>query len=348
VKKILVTGGAGFFGANLVRCLAAAGDVEEVVCADLDLPDALVTRYLAPVASRVRAVQVDVTDRAAYTHLVRELEISHVVHAAAITPDDLQERVQPGLVVDVNLGGSVNVLEALAGCPSLERLLLISSSGVYGSPGLSRGEGAQGAGACSASGAQASEPRQREDGPLCLAGLYSITKRCAELLGERYAAISGKPVAAARLGPLYGPLERPGPTRPRSTAIQELATALREGRPVRVAGPDVVRDWTYVGDAAEAVKALLKAPRWNYPVYNVSCGRGYAFRQVVDVFAASGLQVTWTAEADEADVAMRTDQARTTLDITRLQRDTTFRPRYELAAGIAKYLASESCLNGNS
>jgi len=173
---------------------------------------------------------------------------------------------------------------------------------------------------------------------LHLDSLYAVTKRCAELLGERYAAILGRPVTAVRLGPLYGPLERPGRTRPHTTALHQLAVALKAGRPVRVAGPDVVRDWTYVADAADAVSALLRAPRWSHPIYNVSCGVGHPFRQAVEAFAAHGLQATWVASAEEADVAMRPSQARTPLDITRLREDTGFAPRYDLAAGIDAYL----------
>jgi UDP-glucuronate 4-epimerase len=323
--RVMVTGGAGFFGANLVRCLAASADVEEVVCADLALPDEVTARHLAPVAERVRAVQLDVTDRTAFIRLVGNLSIAHLVHAAAITPDDAQERAQPDAVVDINLGGSTNALAALAACPGLERLLLVSSSGVYGAAETSVG-------------ASAAPRSQSEDGPLRLSSLYAVTKRCAELLGERYAAISGRPVTAVRLGPLYGDLERPGRTRPHTTAIHQLAMALRAGQPVRVAGPDVVRDWTYVVDAAVAVGALLQASHWSHPVYNVSCGVGHPFRQAVEAFVEYGLRAAWVTSAEEADIAMRPSQARTPLDITRLRRDTGFVPRYDLAAGIDAYL----------
>jgi nucleoside-diphosphate-sugar epimerase len=325
--RVMITGGAGFFGANLVRCLAASAGAEEVVCADLALPDEGMARYLAPVAERVRAVQLDVTDRAAFVRLVSDLSITHLVHAAAITPDDVQERAQPDAVVDINLGGSTNALAALAACADLERLLLVSSSGVYGAVGASQQ-------------AFAAPFSQSEDGPLHLDSLYAVTKRCAELLGERYAAIIGRPVTAVRLGPLYGPLERPGRTRPHTTAIHQLAEALKAGQPVRVAGPEIVRDWTYVADAAEAVSALLQAPQSPHPVYNVSCGVGYPFRQAVEAFVAYGLRATWVTLADEADVAMRPSQARTPLDITRLREDTGFAPRYDLAAGIEAYLQS--------
>ena len=323
--RVMVTGGAGFFGANLVLCLAADAGAEEVICADLALPDEVTARYLAPVAERVRAVQLDVTDRIAFVRLVSDLSITHLVHAAAITPDAAQERAQPGAVVDINLGSSTNALAALAACPSLERLLLVSSSGVYGATETNVG-------------ASAAPGSQSEDGPLRLDSLYAVTKRCAELLGERYAAIIGRPVAAVRLGPLYGPLERLGRTRPHTTAIHQLAVALNAGQPVKVAGPDVVRDWTYVTDAAEAVRALLQARWWSHPVYNVSCGVGYPLRQAVEAFVAHGLQAAWVSSADEADVAMRPSQARTPLDIARLREDTGFVPRYDLAAGIDAYL----------
>jgi nucleoside-diphosphate-sugar epimerase len=323
--RVMVTGGAGFFGANLVRCLAATEGVEQVVCADLDLPDDIVGRYLAPVADRVKAVQLDVTDRAAFAGLVNDLNITHLVHAAAITPDDAQERAQPDAIVDINLGGSINALAALAKCPRLERLLLASSSGVYG--------------AVDTTVPVSAAPRsQNEDGPLHLDSLYAVTKRCAELLGERYAALVGRPVAAVRLGPLYGDLERPGRTRPRTTAIHQLAVALKAGRPVRVAGPEVVRDWTYVTDAAEVVLGLLLTDRWTHPVYNVSCGVGYLFHQAVEAFVAHGLQAEWVTSAEEADVAMHPSQARRPLDVTRLREDTGFAPRYDLAAGIDAYL----------
>jgi nucleoside-diphosphate-sugar epimerase len=305
--------------------MAGSAGAEEVVCADLALPDEVTARYLAPVAERVRAVQLDVTDRTAFIRLVSDLSITHLVHAAAITPDDAQERAQPDAVVDINLGGSTNALAALAACPGLERLLLVSSSGVYGAAEAGKQ-------------AFAAPLSQSEDGPLHLDSLYAVTKRCAELLGERYAAIVGRRVAAVRLGPLYGPLERPGRTRPHTTAIHQLAVALKAGQPVRVAGLEIVRDWTYVADAADAVLGLLLTDRWSHPVYNVSCGVGYPFRQAVEAFAAHGLRATWVTSADEADIAMRPSQARTPLDITRLREDTGFAPRYDLAAGIYAYL----------
>ena len=69
--------------------------------------------FLEPVAGQVSIRALDVTDRMAVLRLVWAEGITHIVHAAAVTPDVERERLQPGVVVDVNLGGTVNVLEAM-------------------------------------------------------------------------------------------------------------------------------------------------------------------------------------------------------------------------------------------
>jgi nucleoside-diphosphate-sugar epimerase len=117
--------------------------------------------------------------------------------------------------------------------------------------------------------------------------------------------------------------------------------ALRERRAITVAGPQVGRDWTYAEDVGRAVAALLAAPSWHWPVYNVSCGGRCTFAEVVSAFAAHGLQATFVDDPQTADVAMVPAQERRPLDTARLQKDTGFAPRYGLPAGIAAWLAAE-------
>ncbi len=320
--KILVTGGLGFVGINLVRYLAQALKAQ-VIAADVLTPDPLTQVFLNPVAKRVRVVHLDVTDRAAFRQLVQTEAVTHIVHAAAITPDDRRERQQASFIVDVNLGGAINALDVALETASVERILLCSSGGVYGAP---VGDPAR---------------PQSEDGPLQLDNLYAITKHSAELLTTRYAELSGKAMASARLAAVYGPMERPTGSREQMSHVQRLRAALETGRPVRVAGPEVLRDWTYTLDIGEAIRALLCAPRWRHTIYNVSCGakRAVTFRQVVDAFVAHGLRVEWVQAPEAADVAMRPSQGRAPSDISRLQGDTGFAPRYDLATGLADYVS---------
>jgi nucleoside-diphosphate-sugar epimerase len=85
--KILVTGGLGFVGINLVRSLAESPE-NQVVAADLLPLTADCARFLAPVAARVTAAHLDVRQAGALGALVQAEAITHIVHAAAITATD--------------------------------------------------------------------------------------------------------------------------------------------------------------------------------------------------------------------------------------------------------------------
>lgn len=320
--RILVTGAAGFVGIHLVAALAA-GEDDVVVAADVAPWDAAADRFLVPVRRRVIFATLDVLDTVAMARLVRQERITHIVHAAAITVADAQERARASEIVGVNLVGAHNVLALAAESATVARVLLISSSGVYAVPQRTR------------------RRAQRETDPLDLANLYAITKYSAELLAVRYAQLSGKPMASVRLPAVYGPLERSRPSRPATSALRRVMDALQAQRAIVVAGPRVARDWTYTADVGAAVAALLRAPRWHHTVYNASCGQAIAFADVVAAFVDRGLAVTWTKDVDQADVAMRPQQRRAALDIRRLSADTDFLPQYDIRAGIAAWLVSE-------
>jgi nucleoside-diphosphate-sugar epimerase len=341
--RVLLTGAGGFVGANIaavlapcVAELAAAGHgTAHLFAADYQPPDGAVLRFLAPHAQHVTWLTLDVRSRTELRHAVTFNGITHIVHGAAVTVPEADEAARAEEIVDINLGGTINLLAAAAAAPSVARVLVLSSSGVYEVPPPESQPGAHRGGVAA----------QQEDGVLDLGNLYSITKYSAELLAARYASLTGKPMAAVRLSAVYGPLERPRPTRPGTSTMYALMAALREKRPITVGGPSVGRDWTYAQDIGRAVASLLAAPTWNSSVYNASCGVRTTFAEVVAAFAAHGLQARWVSTSpggvDTADVAMRPSQERAPLDIGRLQRDTGFSPAYGLSAGIAAWLAVE-------
>jgi nucleoside-diphosphate-sugar epimerase len=328
MMRILLTGAFGFVGFNLARALAAHAEVELLAC-DLYPPSPAQAALLIDGQPQVTPLALDVTDRHAVAALLHAHQPTHLIHAAAITPTRELEATRPTFIVDVNLNGTLNLLDAAYHCPSVRRVLLVSSSGVYGAP---------------AAGPNA-PTTQSEAGPLALEGLYAITKYSAELLGARYGALAaaqgGPTVTAVRLGPIYGPHEVVSPTRPRISQPGELLAALRAGRAVTVAGAAVVRDWTHVDDVTAGIWALLHAPTWHYPAYNLSLGRGVAFQRVVESFMAHGLRATWVAEPAAADVALRADQARLPMDLTRLTTDSGFLPGVEIAQGVARLVAAQ-------
>jgi nucleoside-diphosphate-sugar epimerase len=280
--RILLTGAGGFVGANLAAVLATTPSAH-LFAADLRPPDAETLSFLSPAAAHITWLPLDVRDRTALAGVLAAHAITDIVHGAAVTVGPAGERARAAEIVDVNLGGTLNLLLAAAAAPSVARVLVLSSSGVYAVP---PGEAPGSAAGPLAAG-------QPEDGPLDLHNLYSITKYSAELLAARLGALCGKPMAAVRLSAIYGPHERPRATRPGTSAVHRLMGALQARRPVTVAGGAVSRDWTYAEDAGRAVQALLLAPAWRWGVYNVSCGQATPFAAVVAAFAAHGLAARW-------------------------------------------------------
>ena len=311
--RLLITGALGFVGANLVRRLADS-PTTTIIATDLREPDDAIQRYWAPVQQRIKVARLDVTQANDLLDLASQEGITHILHCAAITPSLEDERVRPNLVSTVNLLGTLNVLAALQQTDSVQRLLLMSSSGVYRMP-QGRAHTARGAGA-----------QISEDGPLALDNLYAITKYSAELLAARYRVLSGKDIASIRLGPFYGPLERRSPSRPHLSVPGRLFSALQSGQPLTIAGPDITRDWIYADDAANALGALLAAPQWWYDVYNLGVGRPISLREMVEAFEDQGLSVTWRDTPEEADIGMSHSHGRQTMSIRRISGDAGWQP----------------------
>lgn len=318
--NVLVTGGLGFVGINLVRDLAQMPDLN-VVAADIREPSTAQQAALQSAGPQVRCARLDVRDRNAFRRLTATESITHIVHGAAITPSEEQEHAQAPFVADINLMGSLNALAVGYELTQVERVLLISSSGVYGVP---RGE---------------QTALQAEAGPLELINLYAITKYSAELLAERFAALGPTMMTTVRLGSVYGPFEEPGEGRRRVSQVQRLTDALGEGRKLRLHGPQVRRDWVYTADIAGAVYALLTAPRWSYPAYNIGSGVAIPFREVVATFERLGLRAEWVDDPAQADIAMLGINQRAALSIERLRADTGFTPHYSFVDGLFDYLA---------
>lgn len=269
--SVLVTGAAGFFGLAIVKALSAAGVA--VVATDRVEPSEFVVRPGTDVAV-VRYVRRDVSAEP-LDELVAE--VTGVVHAAALTPEDERTEDTAERLMAVNVGALFSLLAAMRTSGSCSRLLFISSTGVYD---------------------QADARTLAESDASGGTTLYGAAKLAAELIARRYALLFELEFSAVRPTSLFGGGELVRPSRPRVTSFARLVAAAVRGEPVRIDRPDSRADWLCVDDAADAVALLWRSDRLDGSSFNLSSGRPCAFRDVAaSVVEVAGLRLDGTATA---------------------------------------------------
>jgi dTDP-glucose 4,6-dehydratase len=242
MKTILVTGGAGFIGANFVRHVLAVRKDYRVVNVDL-LTYAGNLENLKDVEDepRYRFVRADIADPAAMSELHESQRPAFVVNFAAESHVD-RSILDPGIFVRTNVLGTQVLLDC-ARASGVERFLQVSTDEVYGSLGA---EGAF-----------------HEETPLAPNSPYSASKTGADLLVRAYHHTFGLPTLTTRCSNNYGPYQFP------EKLIPLMISNALEGRPLPVYGDGRnVRDWLHVEDHCAAILAVLEGGRLG-EVYNV-------------------------------------------------------------------------------
>lgn len=315
---ILVTGACGFVGAHVIAALARHRPGEALVAADLAPPPPAVATFWRD--ARVTFHRLDVADRAAVREAIAVHRPAYVVHMAAITPSPAMEAADPVRIVDVNIGGAANVIDAATAAPGIRRVVTLSSTVVYGfSPTLPSPLG--------------------EDHPVDAVGLYAISKVACEGLSRRFGMLRGVSTVAARIAAVYGEMERPTGHRETMSQLYPLFAALREKRRITVCPSAALRDWTHADDIGDGLCALIAAPHLSHPVYNVSHGVGLTFAEVIELFRAGGLAVDVVDDPARAEAAFDPALGRPPLSVERLALDTGFRAERDLQSAIAAVAA---------
>lgn len=318
--KALVTGAAGFVGINLVRRFAAGGaDVVGLVRRPVDEAS---EAFVASGPGSVRWALGDVTDRGRMRELCADERFDVVVHAAAVTYTEAQERANPATVFDVNAGGTLNLLEACREA-TVPRLVYVSTGGLYG-PAPPR-------------------PALDERTPLQTNNLYGVAKVASEHLLLRYVALGLLDGRIGRLGTAYGPMERTTGSRSRMSAVyQAVAAALEERSTALVVdGADVARDFCHVDDVAEAYWLLAtREGIGDERVFNVGAPVAAPLRVALDELTVALPGFAWRpATPDDApEVVQTASNARSGMDLARMARATGWSPRYDLASGVRAYV----------
>lgn len=233
MKAMLVTGGAGFIGANFVRHRLEHDAENRVIVLDR-LTYAGNRANLLPVANhpRFQFVRGDIVDQQLVTQLLERERITCVVHFAAESHVD-RSIDSPDECIRTNVLGTHALLRAARACGNV-RFHHISTDEVYGS-------------------VSADAPRRSETAVYAPSSPYSASKAASNHLVLAYYRTYGLPVTISNCSNNYGPYQFPEKLIPRM-----LVNAL-DGKPLPLYGRgENVRDWLYVEDHCRAIDAILE------------------------------------------------------------------------------------------
>lgn len=257
MKKVLVTGMAGFIGYHLAKLLVKTGytvvgldnindyydvNLKLARLTDLGFDISEISYNKLLKIEQTAFIKLELTDLENIKQLFKEQQFDYVINLAAQA--GVRYSIEnPHAYVDSNITGFLNILEGCRAHP-VEHLIFASSSSVYG---LSE-----------------EIPFQEDnctDHPLAM---YAASKKANEMMAHSYANLYKIPCTGLRFFTVYGPWGRP------DMALHLFTEAMVEDKEFEVFNNgDMSRDFTYVGDIVESVKRLIPlAPKENNPLFN--------------------------------------------------------------------------------
>jgi UDP-glucuronate 4-epimerase len=327
MKKVLVTGAAGFIGSHLSKRLLKEG--YEVVGIDnindyYDVNLKLSRLELLQDKERFMFEKVSLENKEAMESIFSNYKPDIVVNLAA-QAGVRYSLENPQAYIESNVVGFTNILE---GCRhyNVEQLIYASSSSVYG--------------------ANTSLPFSVHDNVDHPMSLYAATKKANELMAHTYSQLYDIPTTGLRFFTVYGPWGRP------DMALFLFTKAILNGEPIKVFNNgNMMRDFTYVDDIVESIYRLTSKPAKPNPEWsgaNPDPGTSYAPYKVYNIGNNSPVKLMDFIEAIEEKLGIEAkkeflplqagDVPQTYADVEDLFRDVDFRPQTSIKDGIGNFI----------
>lgn len=337
-KTILVTGAAGFIGANLVTKLLGNSDCTVIIGLDNmnDYYDVSIKEYRLTEIEKLAKAKTDnewkfvrgnIADKATIEYVFTEYKPDIVVNLAA-QAGVRYSITNPDAYIESNLIGFYNIIEACRNHP-VEHLVYASSSSVYGS--------------------NKKVPYSTEDKVDNPVSLYAATKKSNELLAHAYSKLYNIPSTGLRFFTVYGPAGRP------DMAYFGFTNKLLKGETIEIFNyGNCKRDFTYVDDIVEGIfRVIERAPEKKngedglplppYRVYNIGNSNPENLLDFVtilqeELILAKVLPADYDFESHKKLVPMQPgDVPVTYADTSALEADTGFKPSTPLREGLRKF-----------
>lgn len=300
MQSILVTGGAGFIGARLVRRLVEAHHkVSLLIRPKTDLS------RIKDLLPNVECIEGDLTNKKTLEALVKKIQPQGVFHLAT-------SNMQSGIagtdeeLVETNILGTINLLSALKEIP----YTFFINTGSFLEYGMN------------------THP-QRESNRAEPNEMYSITKLTATLYGQMIARRENRPIITLRLFSPYGPGMQKG------RLLEALISRAIKNENIPMTEPTVTRDFVFVEDIIDLyLEAMERAQAFKGEVFNVGTGITTTLQELVELV----LQVTKSKSKIEWNALPHVsyDNAHWQADMAKTFKHFSWRPKHSLKEGIAE------------
>lgn len=244
-KKVFITGISGFIGANLARKLINENhEVHAVI-----RPDSNLWR-IKDIKEKINLYEVDILDQQALSSTIHQIKPNLIFHLAAYGSYPFQK--EPSKIIDVNINGAINILNATLDL-EYESLILTGTSSEYG----------------------IKENKMRETDILEPLTFYAASKGSATLLAQVFAKQYKKPINILRPFSVYGPYEEP------TRFIPTIINALINKTDINLTPGEQRRDFIYIEDMTDAYMFLAKQNSIG-EIFNIGTGNQFTNDEVVD------------------------------------------------------------------
>ena len=256
-KKVLVTGGAGTVGCNVVKKLVER-EADVTVIDNLSAyPFDYLHGYGVGDMQNVEFINGDIADRDLITNNIKNQDI--VIHAAALADVGACVR-NPNLEFKTNVAATQNILDACH-TNNIEKFIFISSAAVYG---------------------MGNKGIFKETDPCFPVSNYGLSKYWGEQQTRLYYELYGLPTASIRFFSVYGSPQIPKEGS-HSWAVAIFGALAKKGKPITVFGDgNQIRDFTHVTDLADAVVLSAEKDSTNGKFFNVGTGKPTRINEIVE------------------------------------------------------------------
>ena len=300
-RRFLITGAAGFIGANLCRRLVQRGEEVHVL-----VKSTTAMWRLADIAGRLHVHRADLTDAAAIDRIIDQVRPAIIHHLATHGAYPFQKDAEQ--ILRVNVIGLWNLVRA---CTRVGYDLLVNtgSSSEYGEKSYA----------------------MRESDTLDPNSFYAVAKAAQSLLCQYVGRTSKGAIVTIRPFSVYGPYEEP------TRLIPRLMLAALDDRPIEMVSPRTVRDFVYVDDIVDVYLQTDRLRAISGEILNVGTGVQTDLQQLVAVLGkvnGAAVRANWGAMA-----ARSWDTTTWLADISKLRRLIGCVPRVTLEEGLSRTLA---------